>query len=118
MKNHVVEADYVIIGAGATALAFADTMLSESDAAMVLVDRRHRPGGHWNDAYPFIRLHSPAIFYGVNSVPLRGDRINATGPNRGHLELATGSEICGYFDQEMHHRFQPSKRRKFLPLQD
>ena len=81
MKDHVVEADYVIIGAGATAMAFADTMLSESDATMVLVDRRHRPGGHWNDAYPFIRLHSPAMFYGVNSAPLGGDRIDATGLN-------------------------------------
>ena len=27
----------------------------------------HRPGGHWNDAYPFVRLHQPAAFYGVNS---------------------------------------------------
>jgi hypothetical protein len=118
MKDHVAEADYVIIGAGAAAMAFADTILSESDATMVLVDRRHRPGGHWNDAYPFIRLHSPAFFYGVNSASLGGDRIDAIGLNRGHLELATGSEICGYFDQVMQHRFLPSGRIKFLPLHD
>jgi len=53
-----LEADYVIIGAGATGLAFADEMLSRSDATMILVDRRQHAGGHWNEAYDFLRLHS------------------------------------------------------------
>jgi hypothetical protein len=35
----------------------------------VIVDRRHGPGGHWNDTYPFIRLHQPSAYYGVNSTP-------------------------------------------------
>jgi len=56
----LMEADYVIIGAGAVAMAFADTLLSDSDADMIIVDRRAKPGGHWNDAYPFLRLHSPS----------------------------------------------------------
>ena len=66
-----IEADYLIIGAGAVGMAFADTLLSETQATIALVDRRHRPGGgHWNDAYPYVRLHQPSAYYGVNSWPL------------------------------------------------
>lgn len=118
MKTRVAEADYIIIGAGAAAMAFADTMLSESNASLVLIDRRARPGGHWNDAYPFIGLHSPAIYYGVNSAPLDSGRIDTAGLNRGLLELATKPEICAYFDRLMRHRFLPSGRVTFLPLHE
>ena len=62
-----IETDYLIVGAGAAGLAFADALIAASDADVVLVDRRHGPGGHWNDAYPFVRLHQPSAFYGVNS---------------------------------------------------
>ena len=55
-------------------MAFADTLLSETEATMALVDRRHRPGGHWNDAYPFVRPHQPPSFYGVSSRSLLGPR--------------------------------------------
>src|SRR5690606_16927491 len=50
----MIETDYLVIGAGATGLIFADEMLAHSNANIVLVDRRFRPGGHWNDAYPFV----------------------------------------------------------------
>ena len=43
--RHPIEADYLIIGAGAVGMAFADTLLSETQATIALVDRRHRPGG-------------------------------------------------------------------------
>ena len=55
-----VDVDYLIIGAGAVGMAFADTLLSETELTVALVDRSHRPGGHWNDAYPFVRLHHPS----------------------------------------------------------
>ncbi len=51
MTERTLEADYVIVGAGAAAMAFADTLLTDSDASMIIVDRRHKPGGHWNDAF-------------------------------------------------------------------
>jgi cation diffusion facilitator CzcD-associated flavoprotein CzcO len=44
-----IETDYLIVGAGAAGVAFADALIADSDADVVLVDRRHRPGGHWND---------------------------------------------------------------------
>ena len=48
-------------------MAFADTIVANTDAEVVLVDRRHRPGGHWLDAYPFVRLHQP----GANAFDVR-----------------------------------------------
>jgi hypothetical protein len=110
-----IEADYVVIGAGAAAMAFVDTILSETGATVAMVDRRNQPGGHWNDAYPFVRLHSASTFYGVNSLPLGGDRVETEGLNRGHLEVAGAAEICGYFDRVMRCRFLPSGRMTFLP---
>lgn len=111
-----LSADYVIAGAGATGLAFADTLLSESDATIVIVDRRAKPGGHWNDAYPFVRLHGPAVMYGVNSLPLGTGRIDDVGLNRGLHELASGDEIRAYFDRVLHERLLPSGRVTYLPL--
>ena len=40
-----IEADYLVIGAGATAMAFVDTLVSETAATVVVVDRNHRPAG-------------------------------------------------------------------------
>jgi hypothetical protein len=118
MSEKSLEADYVIVGAGAVGMAFADTLLTDSDASMIVVDRRHKPGGHWIDAYPFVRLHAPSGYYGVNSRPLGSNSIEQAGLNRGLYELATGPEICAYFDQLMRQRFLPSGRVTYLPLSD
>ena len=50
--GRTIEADYLVIGAGATAMAFVDTLVSETTASVVVVDRNHQPGGHWTTAYP------------------------------------------------------------------
>jgi L-2-hydroxyglutarate oxidase LhgO len=39
-----IETDYLVIGAGAIGMAFVDTLLTDSDAQIVMVDRHHRPG--------------------------------------------------------------------------
>jgi len=59
-----LKTDYLVVGAGAMGLAFTDTMLTESDAQIVIVDRNDRPGGHWNQAYPFVTLHQPSSIMG------------------------------------------------------
>ena len=59
--------DYLIIGSGAAGMSFADQLLTETNANIVIVDRHHQPGGHWNDTYSFVRLHAPSAFYGVGS---------------------------------------------------
>jgi hypothetical protein len=96
-----IETDYLIVGAGAAGLAFADALIAASDADVVMVDRRHGPGGHWNDAYPFVRLHQPSAFYGVNSRILGSDAIDSAGPNAGFYQRATAAEICEYYQRVM-----------------
>ena len=45
-----LETDYLVVGAGATGVAFADEIiLGSQDTEVILVDRREKPGGHWND---------------------------------------------------------------------
>ncbi len=77
-----IETDYLVVGAGASGLAFADALVAEADVEVTLVDRRPAPGGHWLHAYPFVRLHSPSAYYGVGSLPLGEDRIDETTSNR------------------------------------
>lgn len=111
-----LEADYLVIGTGAVGMTFVDTMLDESDASFIMVDRHHMPGGHWNDAYPFVRLHQPSSFYGVASTHLGSDRIDETGSNKGFYELASGAEVSTYFEQLMRERFLPSGRVQYFPM--
>ncbi len=118
MAENVVEADYLIMGGGAVGMAFADAILTETDATMVIADRHDRPGGHWNEAYPFVRLHQPSSSYGVSSTALGSGRIEAGGLNAGLFELAAGQEVLNHFDEVMRHRFLPSGRVRFLPMSE
>lgn len=113
-----LETDYLVVGAGALGMGFVDTLLDGSDADVVMVDRRHRPGGHWVDAYPFVRLHQPSMNYGVNSTPLGKDRIETEGRDAGFYERADGAEICAYYDEIMRERFLASNRVRFFPMSD
>jgi hypothetical protein len=114
--THALQTDYLVCGAGAVGLAFADTLLAETDADIVIVDRHGLPGGHWNDAYPFVALHQPSAFYGVASVPLGSGRVDSRGLNAGFLELATGAEVSAYFQQVMQQRLLASGRVRYFPL--
>jgi hypothetical protein len=107
--------DYLVIGAGAAAMAFTDALLTHSDATITIVDRRHAPGGHWVDAYPYVRLHQPSTFYGVSSVPLGQDAIDGVGTNAGHYELAGADELRAYFERVMHRHFLPTGRVRWFP---
>ena len=118
MAMETIETDYLIIGAGAAGMAFADSLLENSAATITMVDRRHAPGGHWIDAYPFVRLHQPSSYYGVSTVPLGQDAIDLSGPNSGYYELAGADEIRAYFAQVMQRRFLPSGRVRYFPSCD
>jgi hypothetical protein len=89
--------DYLVVGAGATGLAFTDALVAEADAEVTVVDRRHAVGGHWLDAYPFVRLHIPSAYYGVDSLPLGDDRVDEVGENAGFYERATGEDVLEHF---------------------
>ena len=117
-EHEDLEADYLVVGAGAAGMAFADALLAHSDATVTIVDRRHAPGGHWVDAYPFVRLHQPSTFYGVDSVPLGQDTTDATGTNAGFYELAGANELRAYFERVMHRGFLSTGRVRYFPCCD
>ena len=105
MKKRL-ETDYLIVGAGAMGIAFADEIIHGSrDASVILVERRAKPGGHWNDAYPFVTLHQPALFYGVNSETL----------GAGGKDLVSRAQILGYYERVLK-KLEATGRFEFLPL--
>jgi len=113
-----IEADYVVVGAGAVGMAFTDALIDHADVTVALVDRRHGAGGHWLDAYPFVRLHQASAFYGVASTLLGGGRIQQEGPETGLHERATAPEVCAYFDRVLRERLLASGRVSFHPSCD
>ncbi len=115
MGKTKLQCDYLIIGSGAMGMAFADTLLSESDASIIIVDQYPKPGGHWNKAYPFVTLHQPSAFYGVSSEELSNGKKDKIGLNKGLNDLATGAEVQAYYENVMRHRFLPSGRVKYFP---
>ena len=114
--SQTIETDYLVVGAGGMGMAFADEILTHTNASIAIVDKNHRPGGHWNFAYPFVRLHQTSTCYGVNSTDLGGYRVDEVGLNKGCYELASGSEVVAYFDNVMRRRFLPSGRVTYLPM--
>ena len=45
LNSTPLEVDYLVIGTGATAMAFVDTLLDEQpEATVLMVDRLHHPG--------------------------------------------------------------------------
>jgi hypothetical protein len=109
-----INTDYLIIGGGASGMAFADTLCTHTNAKITIVDRGHSPGGHWNHAYPFVRLHQPSSFYGVPSKELGCNEIDTVGGNKGLYELASGSEVRGYFQQVLDQKLLPTGRVRYF----
>ena len=84
--------DYLIVGAGATGVSFLEEIItSDPSLTAVIVDCRAASGGHWNDAYSFVRLHQPAITYGVNSRTL----------GAGGADLASKAQILQHYELAM-----------------
>ncbi len=111
-----LETDYLIIGSGAMGMAFADTLLTETDATMIIVDRYAKPGGHWNMAYPFVTLHQPSQYYGVSSKEMSKGRKDQIGLNKGLYDLATVAEIRSYYEELMRADFLPTGKVQYFPL--
>jgi len=106
MPAEKLSADYLIIGGGAMGVAFADeVMAQDASLRVIMVDNHARAGGHWNDAYPFVTLHQPAAFYGVNSEKL--------GP--GGAALVSGTEVLAYYERVMK-KLTATGRLRFFPL--
>lgn len=110
MTATAITVDYLIIGAGATGMAFADVLVNDSNYTVAIVDRNDAPGGHWTISYPFVRLHGPSSFYGVISQAMPSD---GQGGN-----LASRNEILDYYDRVMRETMQATGRVTYLPKHD
>jgi hypothetical protein len=109
-----LQTDYLVVGAGGMGMAFTDALIDHGDVHVTLVDRRHGPGGHWQDAYPFVHLHQASVFYGVASTVLGTGAVQQGGPEAGLQERARRSEVQAYYDDILHRRFIGSGRVTFL----
>lgn len=112
--TRTVAADYLVLGAGAMGMAFTDALTDHADVHVALVDRRHDAGGHWLEAYPFVRLHQSSAFYGAASTLLGGGRLQQHGPETGLQERATQPEICAYYGHLLADRMLPSGKVDFF----
>lgn len=116
MPKSVIEADYVVIGAGAAGMAFTDTLLHHGASTVAIIDAGHGPGGHWNHSYPFVTLHLPSHHYGVESRVLGNNSIVRGGLNDGLSSMASGPEIVSYYRDIMDHVFLPTGRVAYFPM--
>ena len=114
---HTLDADYLVVGAGAMGMAFTDAVTGHADVRVALVDRRHSVSGHWLEAYPFVRLHQASAFYGVASSLLGGGQLQQRGPERGLQERASQPEICAYYARLLD-RLLDSGKVEFFPLSE
>jgi len=120
-NQSIIWCDYLVIGTGASGLAFVDSMVgstSHSGPTFVMVDKRLTPGGHWVDTYPFVTLHAPAHYYGVPSKKLESfqdivavdiedpvqsglQKVNTSAMTHSPSELAPGYRVANYFKEVM-----------------
>ena len=63
--------DYLVVGAGASGLAFVDALVAEADVEVTLIDRRRAPG--WSLAAR-VSVRPPAQPLGVLRGELAGAR--------------------------------------------
>ena len=95
-QHDIPSCDYLVIGAGATGMAFCDTLLHHASPScspsVVLVDKHTRPGGQWNDSYNFVALHQPSKGYGVES-----EKLEPSGDPNADTHRATRQEILDYY---------------------
>ena len=112
--TRTIEADYLVVGAGAVGMAFTDALIDHADVRVALVDRRHSVGGHWLEAYPFVRLHQASAFYGVASTLLGGGQLQQRGPELGLQERASQPQICAYYDRMLTDRMIESGKVEFF----
>jgi len=99
--QQLLECDYLVVGAGTAGMSFVDTIITENpDATVVLLDRNSQAGGHWTQAYPFVKLHQPSCFYGVNSLPLGKTFVSKHGNIKERYDIhdrVSGAEIVDYY---------------------
>ena len=69
------------------------------DTKIILIDKKGAPGGHWVDAYGYVRLHQPSIVYGIASKQLEGNWLKCmiTNFTLPWNHRANKTEVLSYF---------------------
>ena len=110
--------DYLIIGSGTAGMSFADQLLTDTNANIGIIDRHHMPGGHWNDAYSFVRCisHLRSMAWDrVNSAATASTYPASIGVTMNWPLARRSSAISTGWMQE---RFLPSGRVQYFPMCD
>ena len=63
--------DLCIVGAGYAGLnaAFVASQYLPATARVLILDKHQKPGGMWNDAYSYVRLHQPYRMFTAGNIP-------------------------------------------------
>ena len=110
----MITVDYIVVGAGASGIAFADTIVGNSDFSVAIVDVNSAPGGHWHSAHDYHQLDLPAARAGMNGLPF-SDLCRAD-PGRhdnapAHIQT---SQVLDYYDRAMTDRLLASEQVQFF----
>lgn len=103
--------DYIIIGCGLKALAFADALLKRQNVQIAIIDRHPRPGGHWCQTYPYAGLSPPFESIGVESLPISA-WLAQTDAAPDQLEKA---DVLAYASDVMETILLPTGRVQYFP---
>jgi hypothetical protein len=86
--------DYVVVGGGMTGTGITAELLEfRPNAKILIMDKLTQLGGHWNFAYPYVRLHNFTSYYTLYGHPMP-DEIRKQAKHRANL-----TEILAYFNQ-------------------
>ena len=118
VRTRTLDVTHLVVGAGASGLAFTDALIDHSEARVALVDRRAGVGGHWREAYPFVRLHQASSFYGVASTVLAQGQVQTEGPEAGLHVRADQDTIRAYYDDVVQRRMVGPGRVEVLAGHD
>ena len=96
--------DYVVVGGGMTGVGIVAELLDyRPDASILVMDKLDQLGGHWNFAYPYVRLHNFTSYYTLYGYPFK-DEIRAKEHHRANLP-----DLLEYFGS-IQKRFEAEKK--------
>ena len=111
----MLEADYLVVGAGAAGMAFTDALIDHADVSVVHGRPPARRGRALARRVP-VRPAAPGV--GVlrrRLDPARRGRVQQDGPEAGLHERATAPEICAYYDRVLRDRMLALGQGDVLP---
>ena len=96
--------DYVIVGGGMTACGIVAELLDfRPDSNILILDNQKQLGGHWNFAYPYVKLHNFTSYYTLYGYKMP-EYIRSKEKHRADL-----TEIMEYFNS-IQRRFEKEKK--------